>query len=177
MAGESQQQDSYKSLLDPFRAWSPQEIHDAVDEFLSRSHLHSFEPEVRRGALLAQDPMAFRKWDDLDRHEGKKVYTGTAQCEPQIFADEKHSLCSELGVTATELDRPSPQETLSAEMDRSTDNNSLLAQFQQSWKQYWSQHYMIHALVGCCSLGAAVQGWDESAVNGGKFSGSLQMLA
>ncbi|KAL9016462.1 MAG: hypothetical protein Q9185_006198 [Variospora sp. 1 TL-2023] len=31
----------------------------------------------------------------------------------------------------------------------------------------WNQPWILYALVGCCSLGAAVQGWDETAVNGG----------
>ena len=30
----------------------------------------------------------------------------------------------------------------------------------------WNQPWILYALVGCCSLGAAVQGWDETAVNG-----------
>ncbi|KAF2797483.1 hypothetical protein K505DRAFT_235427 [Melanomma pulvis-pyrius CBS 109.77] len=34
-------------------------------------------------------------------------------------------------------------------------------QFKQPWRLY--------ALVGCCSLGAAVQGWDETAVNGAQI--------
>ncbi|KAL9582897.1 MAG: hypothetical protein Q9203_005300 [Teloschistes exilis] len=29
----------------------------------------------------------------------------------------------------------------------------------------WNQPWILYALVGCCSLGAAVQGWDETAVN------------
>ena len=173
MAGESQHQDSCKSSLDPFRAWGPKKIHDTVDSFLSRSHLHAFEAEIRRGALLAQDPDAFATWDELDREEGKPVFPGSAQREPQIFPDEKQSLCSELGKTANESGRMPPQETWSI----SNNTNRLRTQFQQSWRQYWSQHYMIHALVGCCSLGAAVQGWDESAVNGGKVSGSPKMPA
>ncbi|KAI4093159.1 MAG: hypothetical protein L6R37_007426 [Teloschistes peruensis] len=31
----------------------------------------------------------------------------------------------------------------------------------------WNQPWILYALVGCCSLGAAVQGWDETAVNSG----------
>ena len=30
----------------------------------------------------------------------------------------------------------------------------------------WNQPWIMYALVGCCSLGAAVQGMDETAVNG-----------
>ena len=39
---------------------------------------------------------------------------------------------------------------------------------------YWRQKWRVHALVLCCSLGAAIQGWDESAVNGGRFDMSLR---
>ena len=31
----------------------------------------------------------------------------------------------------------------------------------------WNQPYVLYALVACCSLGASVQGFDESAINGG----------
>ncbi|KAL8787200.1 MAG: hypothetical protein Q9195_007891 [Heterodermia aff. obscurata] len=34
----------------------------------------------------------------------------------------------------------------------------------------WNQPWILYALIGCCSLGAAVQGWDETAVNGGTTS-------
>lgn len=33
----------------------------------------------------------------------------------------------------------------------------------------WDQPWIMYALVGCCSLGAAVQGWDETAVNGAQI--------
>ncbi|KAL8836642.1 MAG: hypothetical protein Q9176_006155 [Flavoplaca citrina] len=33
----------------------------------------------------------------------------------------------------------------------------------------WNQPWILYALVGCCSLGAAVQGWDETAVNGAQL--------
>ncbi len=33
----------------------------------------------------------------------------------------------------------------------------------------WNQPWIMYALVGCCSLGAAVQGWDETAVNGAQL--------
>ncbi|KAI9652017.1 MAG: Solute carrier 2 (Facilitated glucose transporter) member 8 [Alyxoria varia] len=29
----------------------------------------------------------------------------------------------------------------------------------------WDQPVLLYALIGCCSMGAAVQGWDETAVN------------
>ncbi|KAL9082841.1 MAG: hypothetical protein Q9159_006131 [Coniocarpon cinnabarinum] len=29
----------------------------------------------------------------------------------------------------------------------------------------WRQPFLLYALVGCCSMGAAVQGWDETAIN------------
>ncbi|KAL8691650.1 MAG: hypothetical protein Q9218_003171 [Villophora microphyllina] len=38
----------------------------------------------------------------------------------------------------------------------------------------WNQPWILYALVGCCSLGAAVQGWDETAVNGGTINPVLR---
>lgn len=32
----------------------------------------------------------------------------------------------------------------------------------------WDQPWRLYALVATCAMGAAVQGWDETAVNGGK---------
>lgn len=37
------------------------------------------------------------------------------------------------------------------------------------WEIYRRQTWRVHALVLCCSLGAAIQGWDETAVNGGEI--------
>jgi len=39
----------------------------------------------------------------------------------------------------------------------------------KKWQIYRRQTWRVHALVLCCSLGAAIQGWDESAVNGGEI--------
>ena len=33
----------------------------------------------------------------------------------------------------------------------------------------WKQKPILYALVACCSIGAAVQGWDETAINQGMF--------
>ncbi|KAL9119850.1 MAG: hypothetical protein Q9187_003594 [Circinaria calcarea] len=33
----------------------------------------------------------------------------------------------------------------------------------------WNQPFTLYALIACCSLGAAVQGWDEIAANGAQI--------
>ncbi|KAL9591961.1 MAG: hypothetical protein Q9179_007196 [Wetmoreana sp. 5 TL-2023] len=38
----------------------------------------------------------------------------------------------------------------------------------------WNQPWILYALVGCCSLGAAVQGWDEGKTE--KFEAAFSSL-
>ena len=170
----SEDPDKYRSLLDPFRGWGPQEIQEAVDDFLKRSQLYSFDTDIRRGAVLAQDPEAFLEWEEVHRSEGKNVFAGDVQRIPGIFEDEKSYLMSEQGyVGDPDLPRQEQRPSYATTTGPFLKERTLWKQFLLGWRQYWNQHPLVHALVACCSLGAAIQGWDESAVNGGMITAIL----
>jgi hypothetical protein len=38
----------------------------------------------------------------------------------------------------------------------------------------WDQPWRLYALVACCSIGAATQGWDGTSVNGGEYQLQFQ---
>ena len=48
---------------------------------------------------------------------------------------------------------------------RPTEIRALRLETSKLRKDKWNQSFTLFALVACCSLGAAVQGWDETAVN------------
>jgi sugar porter (SP) family MFS transporter len=48
---------------------------------------------------------------------------------------------------------------------RPTEIRALRLEASENAKDRWNQPFNLFALVACCSLGAAVQGWDETAVN------------
>ena len=50
-----------------------------------------------------------------------------------------------------------------------SDERRALQQEDPKTGNKWNQPWIMYALVGCCSLGAAVQGWDETAVNGAQI--------
>jgi len=51
---------------------------------------------------------------------------------------------------------------------KSTEERYLKLENSTKSMDKFKQPWRLYALVGCCSLGAAVQGWDETAVNGGE---------
>ena len=55
--------------------------------------------------------------------------------------------------------------------------SALRTEFANHWKQKWKQPLTLYALVACCSLGAATQGWDETAINQAMlfFTGKQQL--
>ena len=48
---------------------------------------------------------------------------------------------------------------------RPTEIRALRLETSDLRKDKWNQPFTLFALVACCSMGAAVQGWDETAVN------------
>ena len=47
----------------------------------------------------------------------------------------------------------------------SPERAALCTESSTHWKKKWQQPMTLYALVACCSLGAATQGWDETAIN------------
>jgi hypothetical protein len=85
-----------------------------VEEFASGANLTDILPLLKKGALVAQDPPAFERIDELDE-------------------SEKDAL-----------------------------RNEVLHKWRQPWRLYFT--------IILCSIGAAVQGWDQTGSNGANLS-------
>ena len=156
-------QNPWRSLLDPFERYTQADIHNYVDEFLQSSQLHTFALHVRRGALLAQNQFDFERW--AFRTGQSAPFPGDTNKPPEILPFEREHLRKEQGLRSARSpevneDESSGSENKPEDIVRKTESRSSL-------RQYFYQRITIHFLVACCSLGAAIQGWDETAVNGG----------
>ena len=143
-----------------------QDVIKTKNEFLLRTGLHDHAQYIHRGAFLARRPF------------------GNAQVK--YLRDER---TAEDGRRRRERERPDREANDTQEGSRvarqdpdvgptDTDDNRILRrkyedeQFEIEgnrgrWQIYIRQNWHVHALVLCCSLGAAIQGWDECAINGG----------
>ena len=135
--------DLFVSDIDPFEDKTPSDLSQLATQLIQQGHLHWCECDIHRGALLAQDPTAFTKWKPQ-----KRTVTSEAPSHDTIFEDEKKCLEKELPVAPT--------------------NGKIWSEIWDALKVYFSQPWRIHALVGCCYVGAIIQGWDETGVNGGE---------
>ena len=167
---------------DPFFNLDDDALHYCVNRLLCLTQLHSFSNDWHRGILLAQDPLKYQTWKTIDRTESSgPPYCGwprelkpSSQTIPtvqpdaadpssqkeqrerqekriEIFKDEKRYLVGETG-PHTETRGPT---------------NGWLKELRYTLGIYFNQPWTVHALVACCCIGGAVQGWDEAAVNGG----------
>ena len=133
----------------------------SVDNFLRRTGLHDYAHYFRVGAFLARRPFgkkqveylkrAHREEDNQSRERAsgsrEDLHTGSGDTQgASNDADESRV-----------LRRRYEYEKLNREGDRGR------------WRIFTRQKWRVHALVLCCSLGAMIQGWDESAVNGGNL--------
>ena len=136
----------------PFDAFDSREsMLKKVDEFLYRTGLLDYAHYFRAGAFLARRPFGEKQVEYLKRaHREEDI-----QSENRLSGSQSH-----LGAApsdAKKLRRQYEYDMLSREGNRGR------------WQIFWRQKWRVHALVLCCSLGAAIQGWDETAVNGGSI--------
>ena len=146
----------------PFDAYDTREsVLEMVDNFLSRTGLDDYAQYIRIGAFLARRPFGKRQVDYLKRaHEEEDAPSGnrvSSSREELSAASRDVPDASDDMSAPTNLRRQYEYEKLDREGDRGR------------WQIFWRQNWRVHALVLCCSLGAAIQGWDESAVNGGNL--------
>ena len=132
-----------------------------VDDFLRRTGLLDYAHYIRIGAFLARRPFGQKQVDELKRaHTEEDARSDAGQLGPR---EDPSAAGSEIRNTSNDikelknLRRQYEYEMLDREGDRGR------------WHIFWRQKWNVHALVLCCSLGAAIQGWDESAVNGGNL--------
>ena len=136
----------------PFDAYETKEdVESRVEEFRCRTGLLDYDHYFRVGAFLARRPFGEKQVNFLKRaHEEED-----AQSDHRLSASP-NNLPAKLN-DARELRRKYEYDMLSREGNRGR------------WQIFWRQKWRVHALVLCCSLGAAIQGWDETAVNGGSL--------
>ena len=136
----------------PFDAFETREaILERVNEFLCRTGLLDYAHYFRVGAFLARRPFGTKQVECLS-----EAHTEEDTQSRNELAGSPNNLHAEQN-DIRQLRRQYEYDMLSREGNRGR------------WQIFWRQKWRVHALVLCCSLGAAIQGWDETAVNGGSL--------
>ena len=147
----------------PFDAYDDREkMLNMADDFLRRTGLLDYAHYIRIGAFLARRPFGEKQVKHLKqarREEDDAEQAISESSSPKNRNDVSQDAGKRLQDSKEnkELRRQYEYDMLNREGDRAR------------WQIFWQQSWRVHALVLCCSLGAAIQGWDESAVNGGHF--------
>ena len=144
----------------PFDAYNTREsMHRMVDAFLRRTGLFDYAHYFRVGAFLARRPFGeiqVKYLKQAHHKEDEQSEIRASDSGEDLVAPSRNARGTPNGANgARTLRRQYEYDKLNREGDRGR------------WQIFWRQSWRVHALVLCCSLGAAIQGWDESAVNGG----------
>ncbi|KAG8533416.1 uncharacterized protein KY384_002199 [Bacidia gigantensis] len=130
----------------------------SIDRFLKRTALYEYAEEIRLGAFLARRPFGTEQIKHLKRmHEEEDLLNRKSSNPNDDASDGERARAEDHTDTKVTRRREYMYRHLESEGDRGR------------WQIYRRQNWHVHALILCCSLGAAIQGWDESAVNGGEF--------
>ena len=136
----------------PFDAYENREdILESVNRFLRRTGLLDYAHYFRIGAFLARRPFGEKQVTYLSRAHTEE--DAQSENRPSDSPNNLHAEPNDIRL----LRRQYEYDMLSREGNRGR------------WQIFWRQKWRVHALVLCCSLGAAIQGWDETAVNGGSL--------
>ena len=164
MAPHSPERDDRRPIgvRGPFDAYPTRDsMLDMVDQFLYRTGLLDYAHYIRIGAFLARRPFGEKQVQYLKRarEEEDKPPENGASGSWKDLSDAPKDVRNASNDTnePKKLRRQYEYDKLNREGDRGR------------WQIFWRQSWRVHALVLCCSLGAAIQGWDESAVNGGNL--------
>ncbi|KAL9084699.1 MAG: hypothetical protein Q9165_007947 [Trypethelium subeluteriae] len=126
-----------RKISRPLDGLTKQQMDEIVDEFMEETQLPGDErTSIHRGAFIAQDPDHYRLSDD-DIEQGMSV---TPDGEALVSQEEKNCLDLE--------------------------KNPISGWGVGICKKLRAYPSIVYRLVVCCSLGAMVQGWDQTAVNG-----------
>lgn len=143
-----------------------QDVIKRRNEFLLRTGLHEYAQVIHRGAFLARRPFGEQQVRYLrderkaeDERRRKEVEKLNGKANDTLEGSRVGRQDTDVGPTDTDdiikLRRKYEDEQFESEGNRGR------------WQIYVRQNWHVHALVLCCSLGAVIQGMDESAVNGG----------
>ncbi len=123
-----------------------------LNGFLQRTGLGEHQRLFRIGAFLA------RRNPGADQVKYVTDFRRQEEAEGTAHQDSEHG----------------PTETIENRGLREEEEDRIL--LREGHKDKWfrlhvlfRQNWHVIALVGCCSLGAIIQGWDETAINGGGF--------
>ena len=127
--------------------------------FLQRTGLGEYERFFRIGAFLARRKPGADQVEYVQTfRRGEEAATSNSRPEGTAHQDLEHR----------------PTETVENQKLREDEEDRIL--YRERHKEDWfrlhvlfRQNWHVIALVGCCSLGAMIQGWDEAAINGGEF--------
>ena len=136
-----------------------------VNDFLLRTGLDDYTQYFKIGAFLARRPFGKQQAEFLKQQHKE---------EDRACQDEERRL-GEANATleGARLGRPNIDVGPTAidddlQLRRKYDLDQLMKEGDRGrWTIYIRQNWHVHALIFCCSLGAVIQGWDESAINGG----------
>ena len=150
-------------LVNPFIGMRHEKMDELIGAFINKTKIEDIYHEViRKGAFLAQDREAFR---------GPRI--DTLRLKP----DELEALRQEDPKTGNKWNQPWILYALVGTYFRSPFRFLKHDQEVVTPKTFLVLETLIGAddtdsKLGCCSLGAAVQGWDETAVNGAQLVSS-----
>ena len=137
----------------PFDAYETENsVLERFNEFKYRTGLLDYAHYFSVGAFLARRPFGAKQVEYL---KGAHKEDAQSETRPSRSSEEWDVAPSDAHYVKN-LRRKHEYDMLSREGNRGR------------WQIFLRQKWRVHALVLCCSLGAAIQGWDETAINGGK---------
>lgn len=125
--------------------------------FLERTGLHDYERFIRIGAFLAR-----REPGTPQIKYMKKIRRQEDAARSNYREEDTAPQGSIYGLKETAEDKKKRE----AYEDYILNREGCTGK----WNIFFQQSRHVLALVGCCSLGAVIQGWDETAINGGGFN-------
>ena len=143
---------------------TPPQVAKRASDFVMRTGLEDYAKYIHQGTFLARRRFGqsqveyleevYRK-EDKSREDGRRRRHkgGTDASKDELRDVDAGPVPTDEN---TRLRRDYEKEQFAKEGDRGR------------WQIFFRQSWRVHALILSCSLGAVIQGWDETAINGGQ---------
>ena len=125
-----------------------------LNEFLRRTGRHDYERFIRIGAFLARRDPGTPQVKYI-----REIRKQEAAARPKNSGEDTAPQDSTYALTETAEDKTKREEYEDKILDREG--------YKGKWNIFFRQSWQVLALVGCCSLGAVIKGWDETELTGG----------